>query len=206
MVGLTIPFSYQSLRNMIYCYTKMHSIKKENIDLTSILHQMKNSIKLNTDHQIVKNKILSNKIQMKTITFDKDSMFHDFVTSLLYYNQLCIVIKCILLHPLLKALEQMKQPKIGDIFSQTLKYLKKWIQKVFIFSFNGSRFDTILIHKFVTKIVLSQRHKNVWFQKYGNSLINLTYTFHLSSKINNKRDKTKTAWGFSSSSLCFKVF
>lgn len=208
MIGVTFQYTIPLLKCMIYFYTNKFPLSKKRINVGTLLRRIQLSQKLQCkqNYANVKKQILSLPSETETFTFDESSMFEQFLSSILYYNSLTIIIKCIVLFPLLSQLHKMRKNK--DIFSSAYYYLKKWITKSFCFSFNGARFDTLFIHKYLTKIVLLQKHKSVLFQKYGNSIINLSYTIPISNnqpKIKIVKSKHLQWWNLSTTTLCFKV-
>ena len=129
-----------------------------------------------SQYNVVKNIILVTKFDIHSKCFQGTSKSLDFINYILYYSRLIKALKFILLQPLIKALITIQSH--GDIYSKTIKALSRWINRCYIMSFNGNKFDNVLLHRDLThKLLNLNNFCKVFFQRNGGSLINLCYTF-----------------------------
>ena len=202
LIGVTSAFSIKSLKTFLQLVLKNPTYRK--YLSTTISSDLFNKIEKEmqlwnfSQYNIVKNIILVTKFDIHSKCFQGTSKSLDFINYILYYSRLIKALKFILLQPLIKALITIQSH--GDIYSKTLKALSRWINRCYIMSFNGNKFDNVLLHRELTHklLNLSSRCK-VFFQRNGGSLINLCYTFpqkyttHNNKKSNKKNFVKKSA-------------
>lgn len=142
--------------------------------------------------------------------FAETSKFEYFIDYIIYAQRLSILVKLIIMFPLIKFLTNIVSLTHFDIFNATLRKLNNWMFKGFIVSFNGARFDNILLNNELIQVFANIQLCKIAFQKSGNSIINMWY------KINNryislKKGRTKNIKKHTEIkypnflTLCFKV-
>lgn len=138
-----------------------------------------------------------------TKCFHKKQKMLDFFDYILYIHRLCILLKLFLLFPLLKELQTLEEKqtnKQNDIFLKTAKVLKHWLFQAHVVSFNGNRFDNVLLFNATLPTLLTSKKVKIDFQKAGTSLINIwykylhTYKTHSSQAFKTKKKPKKTSW------------
>ena len=126
-----------------------------------------------TKHEELVDSIISKKYEPHKKIFYN---MHDFFSHILFWSRLSEIIHIILLHPLLESLKPYHKTK--GIYSMTERQLYQWCRKTYVWAYNSSKFDSLLVFKEMTpELLVKYKSKiGVSTMKKGLSVISITYT------------------------------
>lgn len=215
MVGVSHPLSKESLYTLL---NKIIPIKKKSAKelnfkkLQTLILKRLSKISL-SEYDAICLSIQQTPFNLSTKCFYKEAKMIEFLDYMLFIHRLCICLKIFLLFPLLKQLQKIEnQPNTqNDIFLKTSKSLKNWLFQAFVISYNGAKFDNVLLFNSTLPSLLTNKGIKITFQKSGSSFVNLWYQFRndyktYSSPLLKTKKKSQSPLKLPSSTrLCFKV-
>ena len=126
-----------------------------------------------TEHSNLSNKIILEQYKPHYKIFEE---MDDFFSHILFWSRLSEILHYILLYPLIISLEPYKYSK--GIFSNLFSSITAWNNNSYIWAYNSSKFDSILVFKELTPVLLNKYKSSVGIKtmKRGLSVISINYT------------------------------
>jgi len=126
-----------------------------------------------TEHSNLSNKIILEQYKPHYRIFEE---MDDFFSHILFCARLSEILHYIMLYPLIINLQPYKDSK--GIFSNLYSRITTWNTNSYIWAYNSSKFDSILVFKELTPILLNKYKSGIGVKtmKRGLSVISINYT------------------------------